>query len=285
MPESVYWLQFIISMRPSNLFFFVLFILSGYLANAQTEQQWEAYLAMYEKGPGSTTVNMELISYAPKKSLPFVLITGVTVLKCTDDGFPEKEEFDRLYNVSDLIQSEISKFAKMEHVGTFTYQCQRLDYIYLSDTTQIRTQLAKLYTSNFSNYTYYINLKSDGDWEAYLQFLYPNEETQEYMSNDKVIVQLSQAGDRLTTAREVDHWLYFSTIKDRDAFEKIAISDGFKIKGKQKINDTSKSYLLNISRTDKVDHDSISPITLALRKKARQFNGYYDGWETFIVKD
>lgn len=239
---------------------------------------------MYEKGPGSVTLNMDVVNHAPKKDLPFVLITGVTVKNCSKDGFPNPEEFDRLYAVSDRIQAEVAKLSKMEHVGTFTYQCERLYYIYLSDTTKIRELLIKLYKSDFSNYTYYLNIRNDVEWEGYLKFLYPSDEIQEYMSNDKVIIQLSKAGDKLTTARKVDHWLYFPTEKDRNTFESIAIADGFKIEGKQKI-DTAKPYLLQISRTDKVDHESINPVTMTLRKKAKKLNGEYDGWETFIVKD
>lgn len=272
-------------MRTPSLLLFLISILSVYVANAQTADNWDVYLAMYEKGPGSITVNMGLVSEAPKKALPYVLITGVNAINCRDDGFPNQEEFDRLYEVSERVLAEITTLSKMEHVGTFTYQCQRLDYIYVSDTTQIRAKLTNLYKSSFSNYAYYINIRKDADWEAYLQFLYPNEETQEYMSNDKIIVQLSQAGDKLTTARQVDHWLYFSTAKDRNAFETIAIADGFKIESKEKTDVPGKPYQLHISRRDKVDHESINTITIALRKKAKEFNGDYDGWETFIVKD
>lgn len=264
---------------------FSLFIISGYIAIAQTEEQWDVYMAMYEKGPGSTTINMGIVNQAPVKNLPYVLVTGLTAKDCRDDGFPAREEFDLMYRASDQVLAEVAKLAKAEHVGTFTYQCKRLDYIYLSDTTQIREQLVKLYKSDFSNYQYHIHLRSDAEWEIYLQYLFPSEEIQEYMSNDKVIIKLSEAGDKLSTARQVDHWLYFSTAKDRDAFERAIKTDGFKTEGKEKLEGAGNVYQLKISRTDKVDHESINPITLALRKKAKEFNGDYDGWETFIVKD
>lgn len=95
-------------------------------------------MAMYEKGAGSTTLNMDLVKYAPKNELPFILITGATFTNCANDGFPNNDEFNKLYDLSDNALAVVSKLTKMEHAGTFTYQCQRLDYIYISDTTKIR---------------------------------------------------------------------------------------------------------------------------------------------------
>lgn len=246
---------------------------------------WDAYIAMYETGAGSTTLNMDLINKAPKKDLPFIVITGVTFSNCSDDGFPNKSEFDSLYNISDNVQSTLSNLTKMELAGSFTHQCERLDYIYVKDTTNIRTKLTKLYNSSYSNYKFYINIKLDQNWDAYLKFLYPNEETMEYMQNQKVLEQLLKHGDNLTKARQVDHWIYFKNSDDRNAFAKKVIKDGFMVEGKEKLEDGDRPYQLHISRQDKVDIESISKITLSLRKMASELNGDYDGWETFIVKE
>lgn len=268
-------------------FIFLLVSCSSQSQNKQpvNQENWDVYMAMYEKGAGSTTLNMDLVKYAPKKELPFILITGATFTNCTNDGFPNKDEFNKLYELSDDALAVVSKLTKMEIAGTFTYQCQRLDYIYISDTTKIRSKLIDLYKTKYSNYKYYINIKLDKNWDAYLKFLYPNEETQEYMSNQKVIQQLMAGGDNLTKARQVDHWLYFSTANERDLFEKSIVNSGYKIESKEKIGNSNRPYKLHISRTDKVDPESINEITLDLKRKARQMNGEYDGWETFIVKE
>ena len=246
---------------------------------------WDVYLAMYEKGPGSTSLNMDLVKSAPHKDLPFILITGITFTNCTKDGFPNKNEFDNLYKISDNVQKVISDLTKMEIVGNFTYQCERLDYIYVKDTTQVRTKLTDLYKSQFRNYKYYINIKNDENWDAYLKFLYPNEETQEFMKNQKVIDKLVAGGDKLIKSRQVDHWIYFSNINHRDAFETMIVKEGFKIESKEKLDKLDVPYKLHISRIDKVDAESINKETLDLKHKAKLMNGDYDGWETFIVKE
>lgn len=269
-------------------FGFILLLISCNTKSQETQKtddsNWDAYIANYENGAGSTTFNMDLKKDAPKTDLPYILITGVTFSNCNKDGFPEKEEFNKLYEVSDEVEATISKLTKMELAGTFTYQCERLNYYYINDTTQIRSKLTAFYKNKFSNYKHYINVKPDKNWEAYLNFLYPNEEIQESMSNQKVIEQLQKGGDDLTKSRQIDHWLYFSNEKNRNLFEKLITQNGFKIETKEKIDDQDKPFKLHISRNDKVDSESISKITLELRKKAKELEGDYDGWETYIVK-
>ena len=52
-------------------------LLINFLSFSQTGN-WDVYMAQYENGPGSVTLNMDLLNIAPNKSLPYILITGVT---------------------------------------------------------------------------------------------------------------------------------------------------------------------------------------------------------------
>lgn len=246
---------------------------------------WDTYIAQYENGPGSTTLNMDLIQSAPKNTLPYIVITGATAENCRDDGFPNSSEFERLYKVSDAVEAKLKEITEYEVAGTFTYQCERLDYTYIRDTILIRTELTKLYKTEFPSYKYYINIKTDVAWEAYLQFLYPNAETQEFMANEKVLVQLRQAGDDLSKPRKVDHWLFFNEEEDRKLFVESVKMEGYEIEGEDKLIDLELPFQLHISRTDNVNSSEISNVTLSLRKLAKKFNGVYDGWETFVVTE
>ena len=213
---------------------------------------WEVYLAQYDLGPGSTTLNMDLINVAPVKELPFVVITGVTFTECTKDGFPAKNEFSNLYKISDDIEQVISSITRNELAGTYTYHCQRLDYFYVKDTVNLRRKLIDLYRDQYKWYEPYLNIQADKDWEAYVKFLYPNEVVLEHMSNEKVLNQLRSSGDKLDKPRLVEHWLYFKTKSDRDAFIKYAQGDGFKVEGIDVIKDTPLPYQLHLSRINKV---------------------------------
>jgi regulator of RNase E activity RraB len=103
------------------------------------------------------------------------------------------------------------------------------------------------------------------------------------MSNQKVVAKLMEAGDKLDTERQVDHWLYFPNAKSRDSFALYAQAKGFKIESKE-MRDVTKAFQLHISRVDKADLPSISKLTLELRREARKYDADYDGWETFVVR-
>ena len=55
------------------------------------EENWDAYLAQYPKGPGSTVLDMELKNKAPFKDFPFLLKTGVSFKHCTDQGMNQQD--------------------------------------------------------------------------------------------------------------------------------------------------------------------------------------------------
>lgn len=265
----------------------ITFLSSLYLLTSTTfaqEDTWDAYLAQYEKGIGSTLINMSAKAYAPDIHFPFIVITGVKFKGCSTDGMPSTEQFPELYAITDSANLAISLTTTTIHVGTFTYQCERLDYFYVKDTIGLRSAISAVYSRAFTAYQPYLNIKTDKKWEAYLDFLYPNEEVFEFMQNQKVLFNLEEKGDKLDKARQVDHWAYFTTEKDRDCFIPYLTKAGFKIETKEKTKDKPKPYQLRFSRTDKILLTEISKLTLVLKKEAEKCNGDYDGWETFVIK-
>ena len=254
------------------------------IISAGQEDVWDVYMAQYDKGAGTTLINMSLKGSAPKSEFPFIVITGVTYSRCDPKGFPFKDEFPVLYRISDSVKMTIERYTTCIQTGTFTYQCDRLDYLYVNDTSGLRKALWEMYSASFDGYTPYINMREDKKWEGYLSFLYPNEEAQEYMKNQKVILKLQDAGDKLDKPRRVDHWAYFQTVGDRDCFVKYVEERNYKIERKEKTEIADMPYKVQIFRPDKVDNGSISRVTLELRRAADKCKGRYDGWETIVVR-
>src|SRR5688500_5335791 len=214
-------------MNKPLLIILLLFIPSLVICQEQ-EDHWEAYLSQYDDDAGSVLVNFSLKGKAPVATYPYVVVTGVTFAGC-EGGFPTKEEFNRLYVIADSVEAIIKSISPNTKAGTFTHKCERLDYYYVSDTQQLRSALEALYKRRFGNYKPYINIKEDKKWEYYLSFLYPNEATLNYMGDQKVVLSLKNAGDKLEKPRQVDHWIYFETKKDRDKFLEYIKSEKFKI--------------------------------------------------------
>ena len=264
-------------------YFLVIALLMLSCEHSEDDGNWDVYLADYEGYPGSITYNVDLVESEATKTLRFIVITGVTYSKCTEDGFPEDDAFEELYAISDAIGTTISKLTSSELAGTFTYQCERADYIYVSDTSGIRVALEELYAEDFTGYPPYINIMEDEYWEAYYDFLYPNVETQESRSNEAVLKQLRTAGDNLETERVIDHWFYFADTVYRNAFEVFAISEGFKIVEKDTDPDGEEPHMLHVSRIDFVMPTAINILNMELKNQAETLHGTYDGWETVVV--
>lgn len=246
--------------------------------------EWDTYLARYEKGPGSTLVNMSLVKTAPDQQYPYLFAAGVQFRNCTAEGLPAPLAFNTLNKISDSVVALLNRSGKPVLAGTFTYQCERKDYFYVTDTTGLREAVTGLLARQFPGYRPAFLVKEDRSWDAYLRFLYPNEETREYMSNQKVVMQLQKAGDKLDQPRLVDHWLYFKTETDRECFVYTAVSKKFKIELKEIVAGQALPYKLHISRTDRADLRSINTLTNWLKEEAKKCKGEYDGWETVVIK-
>jgi regulator of RNase E activity RraB len=106
------------------------------------------------------------------------------------------------------------------------------------------------------------------------------------IQNRRVVDQLEKGGDKLTKAREVDHWLYFKTEKDRETFLLKIKTEGFSIVDKDFDNSLGTlPYRLHIKRVDKVDLESVDIYVIHLWELATECNGDYDGWETSVEKN
>lgn len=256
------------------------------LVAQELKENWDTYMASYKNGLGSVVLNMALKEKAPVLGYNYLVITGVKIKACTPEGFATQQEFQKLYKISDEVNNLIDKKKRRIAAGTFTYQCERLDYIYVNDTMLLRKYLSDFYKTYYPQYSYIILLQEDKSWSRYLSFLYPNEETMESMKNQKVLLQLTKAGDKLIKERRIDHTLHFKTEEERRNFFLWAYEQKFFMDKDGLSKDTgAHPFVLKIYKVDKPDLTTINRLTMYLAKEATRFNGMYSGWETFIIKD
>lgn len=253
------------------------------LALCQTED-WDTYTANYKKGPGSVLVDLSLKKVAPIEGLSYVAAIGVMCKDCQDDGMPTRKELEKCYVISDTIKAKLDKLVLNRMAGTFTYRCDRLDYFYVSDTSRIRERMTTLFKVYFPTYKPYIILRKDKDWGVYNDILYPNEENAERMENQKVVMKLVDAGDKLNIERPVIHWVDFVTEKDRSCFMAYASNHGFAIETSMKRVETEWLYKMKLVRSDLPDLENITRITIELNREIKKCKGIYEGWDSPVVK-
>ena len=245
-------------------------------ADAQNEN-WDTYMAKFGNKPGSVLVDMALIEKAPDKKYPYLVITGPRALNCDAHGIPAKDEIDVLEDILNTTGNFITGVTAKALAGTFTYNCERLNYYYVKDTAGIRNAIMRLYDRGYQNYSYAINMKYDPAWTTYRTFLYPDEDMLDWMENTKMITKMIESGDSLATRRAISFAFYFKTDTAMKAFENYAGVRGYKTANT--VGVSNFPHAIKASKNDYVKIDIILPMIRELKDEAKKHNGLYNGWE------
>jgi uncharacterized protein (TIGR01619 family) len=249
------------------------------------EENWAAYVANVEGGHvGSIVIDLGLDSIAPVKEQPFRIAIDIVFLSPRENGFPGNSEFDRLASIEGTLQNALAAETAATYVGHLYAAGEGSIYFYSSDDRKI-TEVVEKAMLAFPDYSYEVRTNLDFDWDGY-RSLYPYPIEMQRIQNDKLIQRLSDQGDNHEKERQVDHWIYFPTDADRQHFIKQILEKRFKVEGQTEVEATDgKPFQLHISRRDAVTAEATDGYILELWKLAAKFNGTYDGWETFIVRD
>ena len=229
----------------------------------------------------SIFLNLSLIDIAPIKDYTSVLWLSIDYIP-KENGFPQKEELEKLEAFEDKIVKIFREKFEAIFVGRLTSDNSRDFYFYFKEAPEVDYILSEN-LKNFTSYDFYFD--DDKNWALYFNVLYPNPKQNQSIINRKVLLNMRKNGDSLQEPREVNHWAYFKSKKDRNTFEKTIRYEKFKIIRKNMDNQENLPYGIVFSRKDKVDFDEIDKYTIELFIIAEKLNGLYDGWETEIVKD
>ncbi len=157
----------------------LLLVCANYLGAAEPlpSEQWWSYLASYDAGPGFILLNLALRKQAPLADYPHIVVTGTTYSSSQKKGLPEAADLGRLNALEEKVIAAIAKKTQYIHAGTFTYNFEQLQYVYVKNPSGISQALADVYRENCLGCKTSINIKDDEAWAAYSKFLFPNEGT------------------------------------------------------------------------------------------------------------
>jgi len=247
--------------------------------------EWDFYFSEVEDIIGSFYLDLGLIEVAPIPDKPNLVWVSLLMNNPKETGLSSNEEFDKLCEIEDRLQEYILRNHISVYAGRLTNNGHRHFYFYLGDTTLYDKTISEAMVA-FPSYSYDFGVKKDEGWNSYFEFLYPNPKQYQSIQNRRVVEKLEEDGDQLTKARQVDHWIYFKTEKDRAIFLEKIKNEGFQIIDNSVIDeDPEFPYSLQIARIDHVDMDSLDEYVLHLWELAGECNGDYDGWETSVEKE
>lgn len=250
----------------------------------QYKGNWDAYVVQINHKPVSVVVDLDFGTSPKAKENQNVIIVQLNINNVQADGMPVRNELKTLDSIENALVNNLSSALSAQYTGRYTRNGRRDFYFYSNDTSNCKRHVATVF-QQFPAYTWTVLVNRDADLSNYLNVLYPSQKEMERIQNRRLVDALHTKGDQLTAARKVDHFLFFKTATDRKKFAGVVQDSGFVVENAGKeIGVKDRPYSLHISRTDKVDYDSIDKVSLYLWKLALHYFGKYDGWETFVVK-
>ncbi|WP_276498380.1 DUF695 domain-containing protein [Pontibacter litorisediminis] len=246
------------------------------------EPDWEFHFRSVDNKPGSIAVDLGLAKIAPVADQPNLLQVSVNIVDPRPDGLSSLQETIVLQSLEDDLEETLRKSCNATYAGRLTSNGQRKVYFYMGEAKDYAEHVQQV-MQRYNGHAYTLRLVKDKNWSRYFNFLYPEPEQLQSIKNRKVLEELESNGDDLSKERQVDHWIYFKTEKDRAGFLQSIGNDNYSVITSDFLASSADyPHRLHISRTDKIDHQSIDKVVLHLRRQAQRHNGDYDGWETSI---
>jgi len=245
-------------------------------------EHWDYYFLRVDEQPASIFLNLALFDEAPLEHLPHMAYVRLYMQTPREDGLSNQDEFDALTALEDHVVGSLLG-NDTAYVGRCTTQGCRDFFFYVANAEDWAARAAKAFEL-YPDYEYDTGTREDEDWALYFGYLYPSPMDIQTIQNRRVCEALEQDGDTLQMPRPIDHYAYFKTPANADAFVAAATPLGYEVKARGEPTETHDEYGVQLCREDTPSHEQIDAITLPLYELALQFEGEYDGWECPVVE-
>jgi uncharacterized protein (TIGR01619 family) len=246
--------------------------------------QWEFYFCQLEDVLASISVNLWFLEAAPLESADTLYTVRIKMLDPDSHGLGTSGEADALY------RAELSVAEALAPLGLYFVGRMRTAgkwrLVFFGPPGRER-DVGDTVSSWVGARQVDTIAKADPEWSFARDFLFPDEERQQWIRDRQVVERLRDRGDSLSAPRRVDHRIYFRQEAHRDAFLAEVRDLGFDVAPAAELvaaeGSDERVYLAQIARTDPVELDAIHEVVCTLRDVASRHEGTYDGWETMVV--
>lgn len=250
------------------------------LIQFMVEENWQFFPCTIGESSAFIYLNVnaaDSISSAPKHLAMLRLVYKSTY----PNGLPTNEDYEPVKEIEDRLE-EYAKNAGDWYVGRVTVDGHRTFYVYTSRNEADWQKYASALT-NKSGYKIQLSYSDDPEHNGYLNELYPTDDDWQVIKDLAVLDSLQKNGDDGLTPRKVDHWVYFQDKARSVDFVIWAEHDRFTEEAYSEYTHDGR-YCVRLSHIGTMKIADISSHTIALRRKAEEFDGDYDGWETQVIK-
>lgn len=247
---------------------------------------WEFYLGQVNDAPASITVDLALRDTSARPDAPVRLSVLLKMRDPADHGMGTAEDADSLRPVENRLEAQLRTRVEARMIGRIRGQGRWQIHFHVPSAEAAKSAGALVAEDlgRAPGLEWETAIALDPTWSFYDRVLAPDDERMQWILDRHVVEQLMKAGDPLTEARRVDHWVYFPTAAARTAFKKAIADRGFTVDVEHDEGADEHRFALQLHRIDSVDHDDIHAVAMEIKEAAESVGGDYDGWETMVLK-
>lgn len=211
---------------------------------------------------------------------PQLLKVGITLKQPRTDGLSSNEEYQGLCALEDELQAVVQEHGSL-YVGRVTVGGHRYLHIFTSDSENYWASKLQA-VGQHHGYELNLNLKPDPNRSGYWQDLFPSDDDWQVILDLRVLESVEKNGDDGSASRQIDHWTYFPTLDAANQFSTWAQNQKYSSVITNATED--RKYCVRFAHEGTLRLPDITSHSIALRRKASELGGNYDGWETPICK-
>lgn len=240
-------------------------------------EDWDVYFTHVDDKPASMLLDLGIVEEAPIPGISVLAYITVDFLDPDENGFSKAHEWERLNALEDAVIAALESETRI-FVGRCTTNGQ-CDFFFYMDSAKEVEERMETAMAQFDEYAWDIGLVEEPGWDAYLEFLYPDEQGMDTIRNNRARRDLLSRGDDPATPREISHRICFSARADMEALIPEAENEGFRATAEKSPDESSVTLVLH--REDAPD--DIDDVTWPLRELAGAHGGVYVGWDCRVV--
>lgn len=246
-------------------------------------EDWESYIGELNEAPAVFLVNLGLLEEAPVAGKPDLLLIQIDLPSPDNEGLPSEEDYELLDKHEENVMVALCEALDAISAGAVASQGTRMLAFYMASREGV-DKVVERTMAEFEELQWGAQVQEDPQWSFYFDVLAPSPEQLRFIEDSRVVETLEEAGDSLSTPRDVAHWAYFAAAGDRSAFVSDVKKRGFAIGEQADDADGELTYSVSFTRRDAVELDTIFGVTTELDALCATHNGEYEGWESPVVR-
>ncbi|WP_431689391.1 DUF695 domain-containing protein [Hahella sp. NBU794] len=246
------------------------------------QDKWNVYPRFTDEGQAWVLVNLGYEEIARSDARDSLLAVKLELQRANAHGLPTSEEFAALDNIEEALLQGLEA-QNAAYAGRITVNSQRYFFYYMNCDEEIAAAIIRNVGRQFG-YILEFDVSADPEKQSYWRDLYPSEDDWQVIQDLEVLQTLAKSGDEPDIQREVMHWAHFPTQAQAQQFADWAAAEHYVVSDCAWEEDGDR-FQVTFSHNGSMRLDDISFHTMRSNRKAHEFGGEYDGWETSVEKD